>query len=42
MQLGRPPEEFASEQNDACQYQPSVNVGGDEAETEHTGVIIAR
>ena len=31
--LGRPPEEFASEQNDACQYQPSVNVGGDGAET---------
>jgi len=33
--LGRPPEESASEQNDACQYQPSVNAGGDEAGTEH-------
>src|ERR1700730_9387414 len=32
--LGRPPEELASEQNDGCQYQSSVNVGGDKARTK--------
>ncbi len=33
--LGRPREERASTQNDACQHQPGVNVGGDEARTTH-------
>ena len=32
--LGRPPKELASEQNDGCQYQPSVNSGGDDARTK--------
>jgi hypothetical protein len=33
--LDRPPKEFASEQNDACHCQPSVNPDGDEARTKH-------